>query len=103
MGGMITTLKEKGQITIPIDVRDELGLQPGDRFAVYSEGDRIVFIRQAALVESLAGSLAQYANPNIPQDIDREEIWTEIARSRYNRLQEQEGLPLWEREVDDYS
>ena len=36
-------LSSKGQVVIPEDIRNRLGLQPGDRFVVAGEGDTIVF------------------------------------------------------------
>ena len=36
-------LSSKGQVVIPEDIRNRLGLQPGDRFVVVGEGDTIVF------------------------------------------------------------
>jgi len=38
----ITTLTSKGQMTLPKAVRDQLGLQAGDRLDVVIEGDHIV-------------------------------------------------------------
>ncbi len=32
----------KGQVVIPKDVRDQLGIQPGDRMRFWIEGDRLV-------------------------------------------------------------
>ena len=39
----IATASEKGQVIIPQDIRDELGVQSGTKFAVYGKGDTIVF------------------------------------------------------------
>ena len=36
-------LSSKGQVVIPEDIRNRLGLQPGDRFVVAGEGDTIIF------------------------------------------------------------
>ncbi|KKC31001.1 AbrB/MazE/SpoVT family DNA-binding domain-containing protein [Devosia psychrophila] len=47
------TLTSKGQMTLPKDIRDELGLKPGDKIDILKEGDRYVLrprnIRAGAL------------------------------------------------------
>ncbi|MGH2532977.1 MAG: AbrB/MazE/SpoVT family DNA-binding domain-containing protein [Thermomicrobiales bacterium] len=35
---MATTVTTKGQVTIPKEVRDELGLRPGDRVEIVTDG-----------------------------------------------------------------
>lgn len=45
-----TNLTVKGQVTIPKDVRDALGLKPGDSIAFERHGDR-AFLRKATLSE----------------------------------------------------
>lgn len=40
-----STITSKGQTTIPLAVRQRLGLQPGDEIAFREEGDRIVVLR----------------------------------------------------------
>lgn len=38
----VTTLTSKGQMTLPKDVRDDLGLKPGDKLDVIKEGNKYV-------------------------------------------------------------
>jgi len=43
MGELATTrLSSKGQVVIPEDVRDRLGLKTGDQFVVVGEGDVVI-------------------------------------------------------------
>ena len=42
---MKTTIGERGQITIPKQVRERLGLRPGQRLDVTEEGGRVVLIK----------------------------------------------------------
>ena len=47
----ISTMTSKGQTTIPKDVRDAAGLQPGDRmhFTVLDDGTIIVRVKRRSL------------------------------------------------------
>jgi AbrB family looped-hinge helix DNA binding protein len=38
-------MTEKGQVTIPVDLRRELGLRPGDQIEIRLEGDALVLTR----------------------------------------------------------
>jgi AbrB family looped-hinge helix DNA binding protein len=43
MNGLATTrLSSKGQVVIPEEIRTALGLEPGARFVVLSEGDVVI-------------------------------------------------------------
>jgi len=41
----VVTLSTKGQIVLPREVREALGLRKGDQFAITLEGDRVVLTR----------------------------------------------------------
>ena len=43
-----TKLSSKGQVVIPEDVRNELGLEPGAQFVVMGEGDVVILKKIAA-------------------------------------------------------
>lgn len=51
-----STLTSKGQTTIPIEIRERLGLKPGDRIA-YEERDGEVVMRAQPSVTSVVGIL----------------------------------------------
>jgi AbrB family looped-hinge helix DNA binding protein len=56
--GHITTLSSKGQITIPQEVRDELGLKPDDKIEIVVDGAGTARLRKAGpSLEDLMGSL----------------------------------------------
>lgn len=46
-------IMSKGQITIPKDIRDRLGLDMGDRVTLICEGDRVVMINSAVYAMQL--------------------------------------------------
>jgi antitoxin PrlF len=54
--GDITTLTSKGQVTIPKEIRDTLGLKPNDKIQFFIENGHARFKRLPSL-EELAGSL----------------------------------------------
>jgi antitoxin PrlF len=39
---MLSTVSEKGQITVPKPLRDQLGIHPGDRLELVEDAGRIV-------------------------------------------------------------
>ena len=49
------TVTSKGQVTIPIELRERLGIKPGDRVGFVAEGDRIVLQRQETAIEAVFG------------------------------------------------
>lgn len=81
-------LRQKGQITLPAEIRHELGLMDGDRLLVERRGKEIVLISPDDVVDRTAGALAEYAK-NGPLEWDREELWKEITSERENRVHQQ--------------
>lgn len=61
------TMTTKGQTTIPKDIRDGLGLKPGDRmtFTLMPDGTVVMRVKHRSLM-SLAGSLHQKGRKAIP-------------------------------------
>jgi len=41
----MTTTSPKGQVVIPQEIRKEMGIESGTKFAVYGRGDTILFKR----------------------------------------------------------
>ncbi len=59
-----STMTTKGQVTIPLDVRQRLGLDPGDRIEFVEIEDGLFAIKPAiADVRSLKGLLRKPAKP----------------------------------------
>ena len=46
--GMTRPIDVLGRITIPVETRRRLGLQPGDELAIWTEGDRIILQKDSA-------------------------------------------------------
>lgn len=69
-----STVTSKGQTTLPKDVRDRLGLSPGDRVRYLIVGDEIRLVRPRKVM-SLCGTLGASDAGNHPpvtlEDMDR--------------------------------
>ena len=61
-----SVLTRKGQATIPIEIRQTLGLQQGDRIAWIQENGHIEGKRARSVTERTAGIARQYARGPAP-------------------------------------
>jgi antitoxin PrlF len=55
--GRVTTLTSKGQVTVPKEIRDELGLKPHDKIRFSLENGRVTLQKAYLSLEELAGIL----------------------------------------------
>lgn len=86
---MLATLKDKGQVTIPKKVVNELGLVSGDTFDVYVEDGEIRFVpvlirpkREVERLERLASEAeAQLAHGELPVYDDAESAIESLHRA----------------------
>ncbi len=64
-----TTISSKGQVTVPRDIRERLGLQAGDKVAwsMLSNGTVVLRPRTRRLVD-LVGTLTQSGQPGVSVD-----------------------------------
>lgn len=78
---MPTTLTSKGQVTIPKEIRDQLGLKPGDKveFTLHSDGILQVVPRRGS-IRDLKGIL-----PKPKVSLSLEELDDAIARAVIDR------------------
>src|SRR5215813_6284619 len=67
--GMTSRVGPKGQVVIPKDLRDRLGIEPGDEVDFWLDGDHVA-VRRAALRRPLRGRFAG------------EQLTTELQRQR---------------------
>lgn len=66
-----TKITRKGQITIPVEIRNELGLREGDVLVVERTNAGILLRNQQEIVRNTAGALAKYARfpPPTPEEL----------------------------------
>jgi AbrB family looped-hinge helix DNA binding protein len=62
--GIEARISSKGQTTIPVEVREKLGLQAGDRIAFIEMEQGFLVIPRNRPVDILFGALADYAIPD---------------------------------------
>ncbi|MFA6037821.1 MAG: AbrB/MazE/SpoVT family DNA-binding domain-containing protein [Legionellales bacterium] len=55
---LTSTVTQKGQITIPAALREQLELQPGDKVAFYAHNNEIVLAKQQEDINSSFGLLS---------------------------------------------
>lgn len=76
------TIDKKGRVTIPKEVREALGLEPGTDIQISIEGDRIVIRPQVSreeFIEVMEGCITEETAKTDAPDIDPLElksIWT---------------------------
>jgi len=81
-----TKLSTRGQVVIPEEIRNRLGLEPGDQFVVIGEGDVVVLKSvQAPKLEELKGLLDKVQKAAktagvTPEDVER--AIQEVRRSK---------------------
>jgi AbrB family looped-hinge helix DNA binding protein len=83
MANYYTKLTRKGQMTVPADIRRELGLSEGDRITVTSESGVVTIRRAENVAERTAGIFHKYVknHPFIGPD-DEGEAWVQAAIER---------------------
>ena len=67
--GRVTTVTSKGQVTIPKEIRDELGIKPHDKIGFFVENGYAKLQRYPTL-EELAGSLPSLASLGLDMTVE---------------------------------
>jgi antitoxin PrlF len=60
-----STITQKGQVTIPAELRKSLGIEPGDRLSFSKKGSKIIMIKKKFKVEQSFGVLKGSAGVSI--------------------------------------
>jgi AbrB family looped-hinge helix DNA binding protein len=66
------TLTERGQIVIPKEARDALGLKPGRKLQIRLEGNRLVVEKKVAL------DLSRWVGKAVDDGLTRDEVLAEL-------------------------
>lgn len=62
------TVTEKGQVTIPKPIRDELGVPSGGKIRFRRRYDGVIVVERPTTASQVMGSLKRYADPDNPVD-----------------------------------
>jgi AbrB family looped-hinge helix DNA binding protein len=83
----------KGTVTIPVEIRRELGLEPGDSVVFVVDGDHAVLSRARSVVEATRGVFAAYVTGPPPDDSELDRLIEEAVAAEYaEELQEARRL-----------
>ncbi len=67
-----STVNSKGQVTIPAEIRNALGIAPGDRVRFYRRADGVFALERAGgVVRALRGLVAYDGPPVTIEDMNR--------------------------------
>lgn len=64
---LTSSVTTKGQVTIPAELREKLGIKPGDKVSFIAEDDHILVRRQDTAVESLFGVVKAKTGASLEQ------------------------------------
>ena len=86
----LTRMTSKGQVVIPQDIRDHMGLKEGERFMVYDTDDSIVLKRMKGLerasgVEEFENAFASMWKTASSRRISPKDVSAEINAHRRQR------------------
>ncbi len=70
---MISTVTTKGQVTIPVSIRNKYGIHPNDRVDFLMEGDRIILVPVKTL-RDFRGSVAGSGAPDQERQAAKEAV-----------------------------
>lgn len=90
MKEFVSTVSSKGQVTLPADVRRQLGVGSADKVAFVVTDTGTVEVRPARFIlESVLGSLEALPNESVDLDREIEEAVEEGVAQKMRRLEGQ--------------
>jgi len=69
---VMSKVTSKGQATIPKEIRDQLGLKPGDRVAFIRRGNWVILYPVKGTLLDLRGSIKPRSRPEDLEEVRRE-------------------------------
>lgn len=84
MKEMLSVVTRKGQVTVPAEIRRQLGLKVGEKVAFVLHGDEVRLVRGESVVERTAGAFKGYG-PSLSAEDLRKEAERAIAEDTVER------------------
>jgi AbrB family looped-hinge helix DNA binding protein len=87
MGMGITRMSRSGQVVIPAEIREDMGIEPADKFLVMSEGEDIVLrrLRKKSRRKELIELLDSIQEDVEKQGITKEDLERAIREARADK------------------
>ena len=74
-----SNLTRKGQVTIPVTIRRQLGLKRGDKVAFVQEGETVTLKPAQSVTDRTAGALRQYRRVPSPTPQEEREAFAQAV------------------------
>lgn len=87
MKEILSVVTRKGQVTVPAEIRRQLGLKVGEKVAFVIHGDEVRVLRGGSVVERTAGAFKGYG-PSLSAEELREAAEHAIAKDAIERVGE---------------
>jgi len=83
----VSRVTSKGQVTIPIDMRRQLGIKEGDKVVFFNEGNRIVIANAAmeAFADLQKAFIGEAKRVGLKNEDDVAAMVKEIRRERWEK------------------
>mgnify|MGYP001579041864 CR=1 FL=1 len=78
---MVTRMREKGQVTIPAEIRESLHLSKDSLLAIARVGDGILLIPQPSVFEAVSGKFSKAAEK---KGITLDNLLKDLKKIRHN-------------------
>lgn len=82
---LYATLRSRGQLTIPSELREEMGWEEGDRIRFIRSGDRVSIERRERQLSKFYGVLSDFARPE-NAEMDSRELMDEEETAMVNAI-----------------
>ena len=84
-----TTMTSKGQITIPVAIRQQMELLTGRKYRMRAKGDQIIIEKNPATELEILRARAEKimrANGTWGKPVDRDAMWTDYVKEKYGQF-----------------
>lgn len=88
-GPVVVQVRERGQFTIPAEIRQEMGIKDGDVFSLLRLGDTLIATRKRLVVPEIAEAVAAIMQE---EEVTLEDLLRGLEKQRQIYVREKYGL-----------